>query len=134
VPTLDVSEAFDPSFMDDFIIVRRVQGISQYGRPVLAEKQFAATGVVVPTSPTDLQRLPEMQYMNKSITIYTQWKLQGPAPGYQPDEVLWHGSQFLVRSLDDYSGYGRGFLQVICISIDAVDPAPAMPDPIGSAD
>lgn len=133
MPTLDVSEAFDQSFMDSFTVVRRVETINQYGRVNWTPTQFTATGVVVATSPNDLQRLPEMQYMNKSISIYTQWQLQGPSPGHQPDEIIWHGSQYLVRALDDYSGYGRGFIMVICVSIDAVDPAPAMPTPIGSA-
>ena len=133
MPTLDVSEAFDPSFMDEFVVLRRVQGVSAYGRTTVSTKQFTVIGVVVPSSPNDLQRLPEAQYMNKAITIYTQWKLQGPSPGYQPDQVMWHGSSFLVRALDDYSGWGRGFLQAICLSIDAIDPAPYMPDPIGNA-
>jgi hypothetical protein len=133
MPTHDVSEAFDPSFLDTFTIIRRVQIISQFGRVRLVEKRFTGIGVVVASSPNDLQRVPEMQYMNKSITIYTQWKLQGPAPGMQPDEIIWHGSQFLVRSLDDYSGYGRGFITVICLSIDSVDPAPYLPDIMGTA-
>jgi hypothetical protein len=85
------------------------------------------------SSPNDLQRVPDYQYMNKAITIYTQCALQGPAPGYQPDEILWHGSQFIVRALDDYSGYGNGWLMVIALSIDHVDPAPPMPAPLGSA-
>jgi hypothetical protein len=133
MPTLDVSEAFDPSFMDDFTVVRRIQTINQNGRVVITPTESAVTGVVVAASPNDLQRLPELQYMNKTITIYTQYKLQGPAPGFQPDEILWHGSQYLVRAIDDYSGYGRGFIMAVCTSIDAVDPAPYMPEPIGNA-
>jgi hypothetical protein len=135
MPTLDVSEAFDPSFMDCFTVVRRTEIIGQYGRPTTSEKRFEAIGVVVPSSPNDLERLPEIQYMNKAITIYTQCRLQGPSAGYQPDEVVWHGSQFMVRALDDYSGYGRGFIMVVCISIDAVDPAPpfASVTTVGSA-
>ena len=133
MPTHSVNEAFDPSFLDTFTIIRRVQIITQFGRVQTVEKRFTGIGVVVATSPNDLQRVPEMQYMNKSITIYTEWKLQGPAPGMQPDEIIWHGSQYLVRSLDDYSGYGRGFITVICLSIDSVDPAPYMPDHVGHA-
>jgi hypothetical protein len=133
MPTLDVSEAFDISFMDDFTVLRRVETINQRGRLVYGEQRFGATGVVVPTSPNDLQRLPDYQYMNKAISIYTQCQLQGPSPGYQPDEILWHGSQYIVRAVDDYAGYGRGFLMCICLSIDHVDPAPPMPEPLGRA-
>jgi hypothetical protein len=133
MPTLDVNDAFDPSFIDTFTVLRRVQVLNQYGRIDIQIQQFEADGVVVPTSPNDLQRLPDLQYMNKSISIYTQCLLQGPTPGHQPDEILWHGSQFIVRSLDDYSGYGRGFLMVICVSVDVVDPAPPMLYPMGTA-
>jgi hypothetical protein len=138
MPTHDVSEAFDPSFLDNFTIIRRVQHVNQYGRVEIVEGRWTGVGVVVASSPNDLQRLPEMQYFNKAVTIYTQWKLQGPAPNMQPDEIIWHGSQYLVRSLEDYSGYGRGFISCVCLSIDSVDPAPYLPDnigvPMGSAD
>ena len=132
MPTHHVDEAFDPSFLDNFIIIRRRQRISEFGRVQLLEKRWTGIGVVVASSPNDLLRVPEMQYMNKAVTVYTQWRLQGPAPNIQPDEIIWHGSQYLVRSVDDYSGYGRGFLTCVCISIDAVDPAPYMPDNIGT--
>jgi len=138
MPTHHVDEAFDISFLDSFLIIRRTQLITQFGRVQMIERRYTGIGVVVAASPNDLQRVPEMQYHNKSITIYTQWRLQGPAPNMQPDEIIWHGSQYLVRTLDDYSGYGRGFITVTCLSIDAVDPAPYLPDPIptpiGNAD
>lgn len=134
MPTLDVNDAFDPSFIDTFVVTRRTEIVNQFGRATFTAQVFEATGVVVPTSPNDLQRLPEMQFMNKSISIYTQENLQGPSPGMMPDEILWHGSQFVVHALDDYSGYGRGFLMAICLSIEAIDPAPPqIPNTIGTA-
>ena len=128
MPTHDVNDAFDPSFIDTFTVLRRVQGISQFGRAVILEQTLAGFGVVVASSPNDLQRLPEMQYQNKSISIYTQMRLQGPWTGMQPDEILWHGSRYIVRALDDYSGYGRGWIMVICTSVDAMDPPPPFPN------
>lgn len=136
MPIHDVNDAFDPTFMDQFTVLRRTQQVSQFGRNVVNETSFVAQGVVTASSPDDLQRLPESQYMNKSITIYTQERMQGPSAGYQPDEVLWHGSRYLVNAVDDYSGYGRGFVMVICGSVDAVDPPPpynSMLTTVGSA-
>jgi len=135
MPTLDVADAFDPSFMDSFIVIRRTEAVNQYGRVVTTEQRFNSTGVVTATGPDDLQRLPEMQYMNKAITIYTRFKIQGPSDGYQADFILWHGSHFIVQTLDDYSGYinEQGFVTVNCTSIENLDPAPLMPDPVGSA-
>lgn len=135
MPTLDVSDAFDPSFMDTFVVIRRVETVNQNGRVETTEQRWTVDGVITATGPDDLQRLPELQYMNKAITIYTRWKLQGPSPGYQPDFVLWHGSYFIVQTLDDYSGYinEQGFVTANCMSINALDPPPFMPDPMGSA-
>jgi hypothetical protein len=50
----------------------------------------------------------------------------------QPDEILWHGSTFVVHSMQDYSGYGRGFTSAIAISIDSVD-APPIGGSLGDA-
>ena len=35
MPTHDVNDAFDPSFIDTFTVLRRVQGVSQFGRAVI---------------------------------------------------------------------------------------------------
>jgi hypothetical protein len=78
--------------------------------------------------------------MSKSITIYSpSFRLQGPVidkvTGNQtthPDEVDWHGSTFVVRHMEDYSGYGRGFTMAIAESIQAVD-GPPIGAPMGSA-
>ncbi len=133
MPTHDVNDAFDPSFIDTFTVLRRAQTVNQVGRVQITEQQIAGQGVVVASSPNDLLRVPEMQYQNKSISIYTTMRLQGPSAGMQPDEILWHGSQYVVRALDDYSGYGRGWIMVICTSIDAVDPPPTFPNTLGTA-
>jgi galactose-6-phosphate isomerase len=137
VPTLDLSDAFDPEFIDDFVVIRLTETINTHGRNDLTEKAMSAQGVVVPTSPDDLNRLPEGSYMGKSITIITQFRIQGPAKDEvgaitQPDEILWHGSRFVVRMLDDYSGFGAGFVSAVAVSIDSVDPPP-IPAPLGSA-
>lgn len=92
--------------------------------------QIAAQAVVLATSPNDLQRLPEEEYQLKSISMYSPFRFQGPAEDpasgarQQPDEVIWHGSTYVVRLLDDYTPYGRGFVHVIAVSVEAVDPSP----------
>ena len=53
------------------------------------------------------------------------------SPGRQSGEVLWHGSNFVVRQVEDYSGFGRGFIVAVATSIDAIN-SPAVPDPTGT--
>ncbi len=131
MPTLDVSEAFDPSFYDTFIVIRKSQGVSIKGRAEHTEKHLNAQGVVMAASPNDMLRVPESAYMNKGISIVTQTKLQGPSPGYAADELIWGGERFVVHIVNDYSHYGRGFIEVIATAIEPVGPPPQLPDPVG---
>lgn len=141
MPLHDVSDAFDESFWDDIVVTRFTETIDQHGRVVRTPTVITTQGVVTASSPDDLNRLPDEQYMNKSITIYSPFRFIGPVignPQTHPDEITWHGSRFVVRALDDYSGYGRGFMMVVCTSIEAVDGPPLPGDPsfpptVGSA-
>lgn len=131
MPTLDVSEAMDPSFMDTFIICRKSQVVTERGDAEHIEKQLNGTGVVTAASPNDMLRVPESAYMQKAISIVTQVKMQGPTPGYSADEVIWGGERFVVQTVGDYSHFGRGFIQVVATAIEPVGPPPQLPDPVG---
>jgi hypothetical protein len=135
MPTLDVNDAFDPSFLDIILVDRITQVIDQYGRVHRTKRRYQVNAVVTATGPDDLQRIPEYEMMNKSISVYCpDFRLQGPVrPNAgtvaqlnqtQPDEIIWHDSTFVVHSAQDYSGYGRGFTSAIAISIDSVDAPP----------
>jgi hypothetical protein len=140
MPTLDLSDAFDESFLDDITVVRQDYFVDQYGRVQVVPRTFSIRAVVTAASPNDLSRVPEEEYMNKSIQVAAindqnadgSAVLQGPSEFNLPDEIIWHGSKFIVRTLDDYSGYGRGFIQVVAVSIQPTDPppAPAAPRPV----
>jgi len=127
---LDVNEAFDPLFMEPITVIRRTETINQRGRVVISEAAFSCEAVVMPASPTDLQRLPEVEWTNKAISVYSITRLQGDTLTTKPDEILWHGSHYVVNSLEDYSHWGAGFCHVIATSMDARDPAPY---PMGTA-
>jgi len=141
MPLLDVTEAFDPLFMDTCTVYRILETIGQNGRVFrTSTPNYGVQAVIVPSSPQDRQRLPDYQLMQKSITLYSySFRFQGPAidpvtgtKTTHPDEIDWHGSRFVVRHLEDYSGYGQGFVMAIAESIQAIDGAP-IPTPMGSA-
>lgn len=125
----DVSDAFDPTFLDQILVNRIDEQVDVHGRVIRTITQYATTAVVLATTPDDLQRLPEEEYTNKSISLYSPFRFQSVAdPGsrQQPDEVLWHGSAYVVRLLDDYAGYGRGFTHAVAVSVEAADPPPPL--------
>jgi len=139
MPSLDVTDAFDISFWDQIVVIRRAASIDNKGRVSTVDKPMSAFAVVTAASPVDLQRVPEWSMMNKAISIYTPFRIQGPAVDEagnvtHPDEILWCNSLYIVNYLEDYSRYGRGFVHAVAISKQNVDYPPTplpMPEPVG---
>lgn len=138
-PSLDVNDAFDLSFLDDVTVIRHTSAINDRGRRVDSEAGFSIKAVVIAAGPDDLQRLPDAEYMNKAISICApsdqfsdKAPLQGPTDFTAADEILWHGSSYVIMTIQDYSGYGRGFIQATAVSMSQPDPAP-MPNAMGNA-
>lgn len=125
MPSLDLSEAlFEPSFLDQFVVKRRRQVMDQYGIAAITTQLIAAFGTVTTSSGNDLKRGADEQHAEKNIHIVTSFRLRGATVGYQPDLVTWHGDDFLVKKVEDYTGYGIGWVQVECASIDFMDQPP----------
>src|SRR5215471_420544 len=100
MPIHDVNDAFDVTFWDQIVVIRRVAFINNMGRVATQDKSMSALAVVTAASPVDLQRVPEWGMMNKAISIYTPFRLQGHAVDEvgnvtHPDEVLWRKSLFI---------------------------------------
>lgn len=136
MPTVDVNDVFGPDVCDTIVVVRRSQTMVK-GRAVITEKNLGSVQAVIgPIGPDDLQRLPEGEYFNKAIQIITPFRLQGVAKDelgndMLPDHVLWHGSVYVIQTLDDFAGYGRGFISATATSISTVDPQ--IPPAVGNA-
>ena len=122
---LDVSSILlDPDFVDSFNVRRRNQTIDAHGRAAINETIFSKVfGVVTAISPSDLDRKDNYEAMSRSISIVCQFHLRGETTDYQPDIVVWKGSNYLVKHVDPYPQFGMGFFQVECTSIDKTDPA-----------
>ena len=120
---LDVSEILtDPDFADKFNVRRRSETVDTHGRSTVAEQLFSqVVGVVTAISPSDLDRREDYQAMTRSISIVCQFRLRGETDGGQPDIVVWRGNNYIVKHIDPYPQFGRGFIQAECSSMDRVD-------------
>lgn len=125
MPLLDVTQILtDPDFADSFSVRRRSDVIDTHGRSVPTEQVFAGViGVVTANSPSDLDRKEDYQTMSRSITIVCKFSLRGETTSFQPDIVVWRGSNFLVKHVDLYPHFGAGFFQAECSSMDKTDGA-----------
>lgn len=143
MPQIDVTAALtNPYTMEKVTVIRREDVVGDDGitRPtetvitpvygVLAAG-FAATM----SSTNDLMRRPNADYQNqtKSISFVTKFFLRGatkdPVTGkeYQPDILIYPiGSpdRYVVTRVEDYSRFGRGFVQAEGSAIDMENSPP----------
>jgi hypothetical protein len=132
MPSLDLSEAFDPEIIDTFDVIRRKQVTNDFGEADNGSTVFSAvTGVVDAGDDNKIAIHTDEQHFGKTISVVTKFRLRGVSKvgsaEYAPDLILWNGDYFKVIVVEDYSRYGLGWIQAQCTSEDFVDQAP----PIG---
>jgi hypothetical protein len=124
-PTLDVVDVlYSAEFMDTFTVVRRDSGVTPQGRSETVETQYATTGVVQPSGANTQERPKDYAAGRKSCFVATQFRLRAQSEGFFPDLVLWRGDDYLVETVEDYTNFGRGFVQAYCTSQDLQDAPP----------
>jgi hypothetical protein len=122
-PFLDPSVLLlDPQFTATIQVTQRVQQTNDFGEMTfLPTVTPSVLAVVTPTTPADLLRLPESQRGDRHFTVFSQFRLNGPAVGRQPDLVQYLGDSFVVKMLLPWTAYGPGWTKAIIGSIDSVE-------------
>ena len=109
MPLLDCTEILgDPDFAQDFVVVRFIRSVSQQGLTVDSPGLFQSYGVILPLSGAQLMMLPEAERLGSFITIITPFKLVALSGTTAPDHVQWHGQDYLIRSVNDWTDWGQG--------------------------
>lgn len=114
MPRLDVSDAFDPDFMDPLVCKRQTQTVGNNGRAVDAEAQTPFSGVVTNENGDTLQRGSDAARVAATIVVTTPFTLRMAGAGVDADVVAWNGRDYTVASLNDYSTYGAGYVAAKC--------------------
>jgi galactose-6-phosphate isomerase len=124
--TLDVSDVpICAEFADTFQVLRRIEVVDGSGRSITTTEVIATPlGTIYPTGDNGLTREAEYEAGHKSLTIVTPYRLQGPAPGFQPDLIEYRGNEFVITDIEDYSQYGAGFVVAQATSIEAIQSPP----------
>lgn len=125
MPYLDIDEVLcDPTIADTFSVIRTLQTTNSEG--IVTETKTVIpniTGVVTTQNPNDLYREENFEYFTRSLSVITQYRLQGQRQQYEPDIVVWRGNNFVVGTFDPYPQFGNGFYEAICTSVDQEDNA-----------
>jgi hypothetical protein len=125
MPSVDVTELLvDPDFAETVQVIRRQETITDKGRVQTVNQTFNVVACVQPQSDQPMIRGPDQQNLPQLIEVISQWRLRGIAPGYQPDLVLWNGTQFVVNKVYNWGHYASGFVVAECSSMDHLDQPP----------
>jgi hypothetical protein len=125
-PLLDVTEVItDPNFADDFQVIRRVQDVDDHGEPfVRVITTYNSIGVCTPSGDQSLVRADAYEAQSNALQVITKFRLRGAAvdngTGFLPDLVVWQKGSYVVKSVDDYSRFGAGFVVAGCILQDYI--------------
>ena len=139
MPDIDVSDILtDPDFVgcpslnpetDGITVQRRAEVIDEHGRAswqVTTFQEVVASVISVADQP--VVRGPEQMHLPQLIEVHTQFRIQGPSPGFAPDRIIWNGTTFQCNKVINHSKYGSGFVQADCSSVDFQDQPPGGPD------
>ena len=126
MPLIDVSEIiFDADFAASFNVIRKAEVVGTNGRASVTETRFdGQTGVIINTDPADLEPQEEGEMAPRVVTIVTQFRLRGPAPGFQPDDVEIDGERMKVIKVIPHTRWGSGFVKAVAQSIATIPAAP----------
>lgn len=125
MPLIDVDDLLtDPDFVETIQVLRRKQQISDTGRVSTVNATFNVVACVQPQSDQPMIRGAEQQNLPALISVHTMFRIRGISPGYQPDIVIWNGTQFVVNKVYNWSHYGRGYVMAECSSMDHLDQPP----------
>jgi hypothetical protein len=116
VPRLDVSRVLlDPRFCDSTLQCERyTSSVDSNGRGVVGQTMVGFAGVITSDRGERLIRLPEGERASDTILVITRFKLRDAGTGVTADIVRWNGVRFTVVTVNDYSTYGRGFVEATC--------------------
>jgi hypothetical protein len=114
---LDVSEAVDdPDFTDTLICVRETRVAGDDGEVdefFTSTVEIEFTGVIQDPGASDpLINALGGTYVAGNMVVFTKFRLSdGSAEGETAaDHVLFNGSDYLVKSISDWSNFGEGYL------------------------
>jgi hypothetical protein len=119
--TLDVTDVLgSPEFQTSFVVHRKNQSVNPAnGRAAESYVSgFPSTerGVVYPASGSKMARSPEGESVVADIVVVSKFKLTEGVDGVlQADVVTWNGRDYTVMNTNDYSQYGQGFIEAICV-------------------
>jgi hypothetical protein len=115
MPTLDLSEVFNnEDFEDTLVLTQTLVIINAQGRSESHTIRHTISGVVTSDKGRTRDLIAEGQREAGSILVHSRTRLTPGSADRLADILRWHGRDYIVGAVDDYSGYGAGFVCAHC--------------------
>ncbi len=123
--TLDVSDAFDESFLSTLTVYKCTVDLDDEG---FWSKTLSDPYIIrVVKTPNEDKPKTDVQsdYKLKSIEVYSIDKLRNQNAIDAADIIEWNGQNYQVDSVEDYSNYGQGYYHIYASLVNVDDRIPA---------
>lgn len=119
---IDVSDIVLDADMGGFSfdVIRRERAVGANGMAALQPAynviqgiRTTARGVIVSGNVRELERDPEGARQVSTLSVHTPFRLTSGTDQYEADIVWWQNRSYTVVLVNDYSHYGRGFVNAI---------------------
>lgn len=113
---LDVIEAIsDPMLTDMITVYRMAQTVGSNGRTTSNQTATSIYAIVQAGEGRNVNVFDGGQQVQESMNVFSTFVFIAEAEGVTGDEVEWRGRRWRVTRVVDYSNYGSGYTQAVCL-------------------
>lgn len=118
---LDVTDAFDPSFLSSGVVIHRIAKLDDEGVFIKTDgDKEDITAVFLPQNTKTTTAAEENEYIINSLSIFIPIKTVKLQTNITPaDIILFNNIRYKVNEVDDYSYYGAGYIRITAELEDA---------------
>lgn len=118
---LDVTDAFDPSFLSSGAVIHRITKLDDEGVFIKTDgDKEDITAVFLPQNTKTTTAAEENEYIINSLSIFIPIKTVKLQTNISPaDIILFNNVRYKVNEVDDYSYYGAGYIRITAELEDA---------------
>ena len=114
---LDVTELLcDPDFVDEVQHVSRRSQVNSFGENIITQVSEPTVGSVQPADGKTIERLPENLRVSNLMSFWLQGTIVASAPGKYTDILVFRGQRFQVVTVFDWTTWGAGWCEGLCIA------------------
>ena len=109
----------DPELATEFILTRSQETVNDKGRAEFTNTDTPVTGVILPATAKQIERLPEERRSSETLAVYSPKLLTEGGETLAADVIAWGGDTYEVQSVKDYMQLA-GFCEALIQSTSVV--------------